>query len=393
MKQTADVVIAGGGCMGCSVAWHLAQRGITNVVLLEREAQLATGSTGKNAGGFRHQFSNSANIELSIESIDVMKRFEEVVGTPIDFHQDGYLFLLSKSANVDTFKKNVALQQQHGVDVRFVSPEEARELSPGLDTTGVKAATYCPSDGVTDPNGVTMGFAKGAQAQGVEIVRECEVTGAKLSGHRLTTVRTSKGDISTPLLVNAAGPWAKSIGRFLGVDVPVEPERRHIFIASAPGGGSWDDRRHAGQVPKSKILVIDFESSFYFHREGGGLLFGMGDPDEKPGFDITVRWDFLPKVIEVAMQRLPVLTDAAVSHAWAGLYEMTPDHNAIIGPSSDVDGFYTIAGFSGHGFQHAPAAGRILADVIAGRDPKFDLTSFELDRFARKTTAGEANIV
>jgi sarcosine oxidase, subunit beta len=393
MKQTADVVIAGGGCLGCSAAWHLAQLGITNIVLLEREAQLATGSTGKNAGGFRHQFSNSANIELSIESIALMKNFEAIVGTPIDFHQDGYLFLLSKSATVETFKHNVALQQRHGVDVRLVSADEARELSPGLDTAGVKAATYCPADGVADPNGVTMGFAKGAQAKGVEIVRECEVTGAKLQGHRLTGVRTSKGDISTPILINAAGPWAKSIGRLLGVDVPVEPERRHIFIATAPGGGSWDDPRHAGRVPKSKILVIDFETTFYFHREGGGLLFGMGDPDEQPGFDITVRWDFLPKVIEVAMQRLPALADAAVSHAWAGLYEMTPDHNPIIGPSSDIDGFYTIAGFSGHGFQHAPAAGRILADVIAGRDPKFDLTPFELDRFAKKATAGEANVV
>jgi len=379
--------------MGCSVAWHLAQRGITNVVLLEREAQLATGSTGRNAGGFRHQFSNSANIELSIESIQLMSRFEEIVGTPIDFHQDGYLFLLSKASAVETFKKNVALQQKHGVDVRWVSADEARELSPGLDTTGVQGATYCAADGVADPNGVTMGFAKGAQAKGVEIVRECEVTGARLNGHRLTEVRTSKGDISTPLLINAAGPWAKSIGRFLGVDVPVEPERRHIFIASPPGGGSWDEPQNAGRVPKSKILVIDFDTSFYYHREGGGLLFGMGDPDEKPGFDITVRWDFLPKVIEVAMQRLPALADAAVSHAWAGLYEMTPDHNAIIGPSSDVEGFYTIAGFSGHGFQHAPAAGRILADVIAGRDPKFDLSSFELDRFAKQSTVGEANIV
>lgn len=379
--------------MGCSVAWHLAKLGITNVVLLEREPQLATGSTGKNAGGFRHQFSNSANIQLSIESIQLMSRFEEIVGTPIDFHQHGYLFLLSKHASVETFKNNVALQRQHGVDVRWVSPEEARELSPGLDTTGVKGATYCAADGVTDPNGVTMGFAKGAQAMGVEIVRECEVTGARLNGHRLTEVRTSQGDISTPILINAAGPWAKSIGRLLGVDVPVEPERRHIFIASPPGGGSWDEPQNAGRVPQSKILVIDFDTSFYYHREGGGLLFGMGDPDERPGFDITVRWDFLPKVIEVAMQRLPALTEAAVSHAWAGLYEMTPDHNAIIGPSSDVEGFYTIAGFSGHGFQHAPAAGRILADVVAGRDPKFDLSSFELDRFAKKSTVGEANIV
>ena len=393
MRLTADVVIVGGGCMGCSVAWHLAQRGITNVVLLERETQLATGSTGKNAGGVRHQFSHPANIELSKESIGMIARFEDIVGMPIDFHQDGYLFLLSTQAQVETFRKNMALQQRHGIDVRWVSNDEARELAPGLDLAGIKGATYCPQDGVADPNGVTMGFAKGAQASGVEIVREAEVTGIRLHSHRIAEVRTSKGNIATPIVVNAAGPWAKSIGRMTGVDVPVEPERRHIFIASPPGGGSWDAPQHRGRVPASKILVIDFDTTFYFHREGGGLLFGMGDPSEQPGFDITVRWDFLPKAIEVAMQRLPALADAAVSHAWAGLYEMTPDHNPIIGPSADVDGFYTIAGFSGHGFQHAPAAGRILADLIAGKDPQFDVSPFELDRFSRRAVGGEVNVV
>lgn len=393
MKQTADAVIVGGGCMGCSVAWHLARRGITNVVLVEREAQLAAGSTGRNAGGVRHQFSHPANIALSIESIGMMARFEEVVGAPIDFHQDGYLFLLEKQASVAAFQKNVDLQRAHGVDVQWLTAAEAAALAPGLDVTGVRAATFCAADGVADPNGVTMGFAKGAQALGVEVVRETEVTGLRLRGGRVAEVRTSKGDISTPLVVNAAGPWAKSIGRMLGVDVPVEPERRHIFIALPSRGGSWDEPGNAGTVPTSKLLVIDFETSFYFHREGGGLLFGMGDPDEKPGFDITVRWDFLPKVIEVAMRRLPALGDAAVSHAWAGLYEMTPDHNPIIGPSSDVEGFHTIAGFSGHGFQHAPAAGRILADLIAGRDPKFDLSPFAPDRFAGKAASGEGNVV
>ena len=344
--------------MGASVAWHLAQLGLTNIVLLEREAQLATGSTGRNAGGVRHQFSHPANIDLSLESIAMMARFEEVVGTPIDFHQDGYLFLLSKAAHVATFLKNVQLQKSRGVDVQWLSPAEAQALAPGLDVTGVKGATYCAADGVADPNGVTVGFAKGAQAKGAEVIRDTEVTGIRLDGNRVVEVQTSRGHIATP-----------------------------------PGGGSWDEGANAGRVPKNKLLVIDFDTSFYFHREGGGLLFGMGDPDEKPGFDITVRWDFLPKVIEVAMQRLPALADAAVSHAWAGLYEMTPDHNPIIGPSSEVEGFYTIAGFSGHGFQHAPAAGRILADLITGRDPKFDLAPFTLDRFNGRIVAGEANVV
>ncbi len=286
--------------MGCSVAWHLAQHGITNVVLVEREAQLAAGSTGKNAGGVRHQFSHPANILMSLESIGMMKHFEERVGVPIDIHQDGYLFLLSKAANAAAFQKNIELQKAHGVNVRWLTPDDARMVAPGLDLTGVRGATYCPDDGVADPHGVTQGFAKGAQARGVEIVRETEVTGVRLERNRVAEVRTSRGNISTPIVVNAAGPWSKSIGRMLGVDVPVDPERRHIFIAQAPSGGSWDDEPHAGLVPASKVLVIDFESTFYFHREGKGLLFGMGDPDELPGFDITVRWDFLPKVIEVA---------------------------------------------------------------------------------------------
>lgn len=393
MRTSADVVIVGGGCMGCSVAWHLAQLGVTNVVLVEREAQLATGSTGKNAGGVRHQFSHPANIRLSQESIAMMRDFEARVGTPIDFHQDGYLFLVSKAAHVTAFEQNIALQRSLGVDAQWLSPEEAARIAPGLDVAGIRGAAWCAADGVTDPNGVTMGFAKGAQARGVEIVRETEVTGIRLAGTRVTEVQTSRGSISTPVVVNAAGPWAKAIGRYCGVDVPVEPERRHIFIATPERGGSWDQPAWDGRMPRTRVLVIDFETSFYFHREGPGLLFGMGDPDEQPGFDMTVRWDFLPKVIEVAVRRLPAMAEAAVSHAWAGLYEMTPDHNALIGPSPDVEGFYAITGFSGHGFQHAPAAGRILADLITGRDPEFDLSPFALDRFATATRSGELNVV
>ena len=392
MKKTSDVVIVGGGCMGASVAYHLAERGLTDVVLIEREPQLGAASTGRNAGGFRHQFSHPANIELSKESIALFADFEAVVGHPIDFWPDGYLFLLSSQESVETFERNVALQRAHGIRVDWLSARDAAELCPGLATDGVLAATYCGDDGIADPNGVTQGFAKAAQARGVEIRRSEEVTGIRVDHGRVSEVHTSSGTIATYNLVNAAGAWAESIGRMAGVSVPVSPERRHIFIAQPPGGGSWDDVAHQGKLPASRLMVIDFESTFYFHREGGGLLFGMGDPEEQPGFDITVRWDFLPKVIDVAVKRLPALAESAVSHAWAGLYEMTPDHNPIIGPASEVSGFYTIAGFSGHGFQHSPAAGRILADVITGRDPGIDTAPFAPDRFAVQRV-GEMNIV
>jgi len=379
--------------MGASVAYHLAERGVTDVVLIEREPQLGTGSTGRNAGGFRHQFSHPANIELSKESIALFAQFEDIVGQPIDFWPDGYLFLLSSESSVGAFRANVALQREHGIQVEWLSAADAAALCAGLDTTGVIGATYCGDDGIADPNGVTMGFARAAQAKGVTIRRGEEVTAVTVEGGRVTAVTTPSGTIATYNVVNAAGPWAAGVGRMAGLDVPVAPERRHIFIAQPPGGGNWDAEEARNKVPASRLMVIDFESTFYFHREGGGLLFGMGDPDERPGFDTTVRWDFLPKVIEVAVKRLPALGDAAVSHAWAGLYEMTPDHNPIIGPAPGVSGFYTIAGFSGHGFQHSPAAGRILADLMTGRDPGLDISPFAHSRFAAAAVGGELNVV
>lgn len=380
--------------MGASVAYHLARLGVTDVVLLEREKMLATGSTGRNAGGVRHQFSNAANIKLSIESIGLLEHFADVVGHPIDFHQDGYLFLLSSPASVETFQRNVALQRSLGVDVQWLDPAIAAALAPGLNTDGVIAATFCQRDGIADPNGVTMGFAKTAQALGVAVERDVEVTGIRVDADRVAAVETTRGTIETRIVVNAAGPHARVIGRMAGADVPVDPIRRHIFIA-APGAGPSTSSGQAGfAVPASHIMVIDFETTFYFHREGAGLLFGMGDPKETPTFDTTVQWDFLPQAIDVAVTRLPALADASISHAWAGLYEMSPDGNPIVGAAEGVEGLYLINGFSGHGFQHSPAAGRILADVIAGRDPHFDLAPFAAGRFARLgTAAGERYVV
>jgi heterotetrameric sarcosine oxidase beta subunit len=385
MLSPADAVIIGGGCVGASVAYHLAMRGVTRVVLLEREKMLATGSTGRNAGGVRHQFSNEANIRLSIESIAMIEHFEDEVGSPVDFHQDGYLFLLSSASSVDPFRENVALQRRLGVDTEWLTPEDAARLAPGLNADGVLAATFCGRDGIADPNGVTMGFARRAQAEGVAIERDTEVTGIVVEKGRVTAVDTTRGRIATPVVVNAAGPHARAVGRMAGVSVPVDPYRRHIFIAQA-GANGWT-------VPASHIMVIDFDTTFYFHREGAGLLFGMGDPHEPSTFDTTVRWDFLPEVTEVAVARVPALESASISHAWAGLYEMSPDGNPIIGPVSGVAGLFLVNGFSGHGFQHSPAAGRIVADLIVGRDPGIDLEPFSFERFSRSAVARERYVV
>jgi sarcosine oxidase subunit beta len=258
----------------------------------------------------------------------------------------------------------------------------------------VRAATFCAADGIADPNGVTMGFVRAAQRRGsLEVLRGTDVTGVDVSAGRVAGVMTSAGPIATRTVVIAAGPWAGQVAAQAGVLLPVVPERRHIFIAQPAPGAGWDDAAFAGRVPASRLMVIDFDTTFYFHREGAGLLFGMGDPHERPGFDTTVRWDFLPEVTAVAVRRLPALAEASVTHAWAGLYEMTPDHNPVIG-GLGVDGLYAIAGFSGHGFQHAPAAGRILADLIVGRDPGLDVAPFAFARFAGVAAGrGEHNVV
>jgi sarcosine oxidase subunit beta len=378
-----DVVIIGGGCMGASVAFHLARLGITNVVLLERESQLGTASTGRNAGGVRHQFSHEANVRLSIESIRVFEDFENVVGSPIDFHQDGYLFLLSKEPDIDAFRAARDMQQRLGVDVAWLGPGEAAALIPGLQTEGVIAATYCARDGISDPNGVTMGFASAAKRAGVEIRKGVEAVGIDTDARGVSAVRTATGTIPTRVVVNATGAWAAKIGAMAGAPLPIWPLRRHIFIAAPPTSGWTFDRR---------TLVIDFATSFYFHREGANLLFGMGDPSEAPGFDTTVNWQVLEQIAPVAARRLPALSDASIAKAWAGLYEMTPDAMPVIGRAG-VDGLFAIAGFSGHGFQHSPAAARILADVIAGRDPDFDLSAFRFDRFGDGAATSELGVV
>ena len=398
MKDTAEVVIIGGGCMGASAAYHLTRLGVTDVAILEREPMLGMGSTGRNAGGVRHQFSSQANVRLSIESIRCFEHFAEEIGYPIDFHQDGYLFLLSTERDLEAFRRNVEMQRRLGVEVEIFSPAEAQLLAPGLEVDGVLGATYCSRDGIADPNGVTMGFAKAAQAAGARIYRETEVTGIEVQTGRVVAVQTTKGTISTRTVVNAAGPHARAIGKMAGLDVPVLPYRRHIFITEpVPAAMSpkvdWGSQFRPA-APASRIMVIDFETSFYFHREGPGILFGMSDPDEPPSFDTTVNWEFLEKVNSIAVRRLPVLAEAGIAHAWAGLYEMTPDAMPIIGLARQVEGYFLITGFSGHGFQHSPAAGRILAELVAtGQAQHCDITAFSFDRFEGVSTESEANVV
>jgi len=384
MKNTAEVVIIGGGVIGLSIAYHLAKRGLTDIVVLEKEDMVGTGSTGRCAGGFRHQFSTEVNIRLSLLSVNKLECFSEELQQSIDFHQDGYLFLLQKP-EVESFQQNLQLQHSLGVPVEFIKPEEIARVLPNTEVAldDIVAATYCPKDGLSDPAGVTEGYRRNALRLGATIATGQEVTAINVEGGRVIGVRTKTDLIWTRTLVNAAGPHAALVGKMAGVDIPVVPLRRFI----------WTTKPFA-KAPRRWTLIIDFSTGFYFHRESGGVLFGMGNKEEEPTFDLSVDWSFFDKVLEVAIHRFPPIADTAIKNAWAGSYETSPDAHPILGRVPGLAGFFLANGFSGHGFQHAPAVGQLIAEeIVDGKAHTLDISSLTIQRFAKGVTEVEMNVV
>ncbi|MFC5659953.1 NAD(P)/FAD-dependent oxidoreductase [Streptomyces nogalater] len=381
MDPRARVVVVGGGVIGTSIAWHLARAGVRDVVLVERD-ELAAGSTSKAAGGVRAQFSDELNIRLGARSLEAFGRFEEEVGQDIGLHRVGYLFLLSTPQQVASFEAGVRLQNSLGVPSRLITPEEARRLSPLITTDGLLAAAYSPDDGHCTPEAVVHGYASAARALGVRILRHTEVTGIDLRGDTVTGVRTDRGPIATDTVVCAAGAWSRAVGAMAGVDLPVRPLRRQIAVT-----GPVPD------LPATLPMTIDFTTSLYFHREGPGLLLGMSDPDERPGFATGTHDRWIPRLAEAMRRRAPALLDLPRTGGWAGLYENTPDHNALIGEASAVSRFLYATGFSGHGFLQGPAVGEVIRDLYLKRAPFLDVGPLSAGRFAADAPRPEANLV
>ena len=379
--ESADVVIVGGGISGCALAYQLAKRKV-DVVLLERET-LGSQSTGKCAGGVRQQFSTEDNVRVMRLSVKLLESFEQETGHPADFRQIGYLFVFTQPQQVEDFRHNMEMWHRVGLtEARWVDAAEAARMVPVLNVEDVLGCTFCPTDGIASPNDVTVGYAAAARRLGARLKEGVEVTGIDIASGRVQGVRTSGGDIATRLVINCAGPWAASIGRMAGLEIPVLPYRRHIAVT-----GSFP------AVPRSTPMTVDFHTSLYFHPEGDGVLMGMSDRTEPPAYVTDVNWDFLEKVFEQAARRAPALASAGVKTAWAGLYESTPDHQAILGPIAEVEGFWCAAGFSGHGFMQAPAASLLLTQLLLDKKSEIDISSFAFERFARGSLVTERNII
>ncbi len=370
--------------MGASAAYHLAQRGIAarNIVLLEKEDLFGQGATGRCAGGVRYQFSTEINIKLSLASLPMMERFKDEIGQDVNYRQCGYLLVATNEKDTNIFKGNVELQNKLGVPTQLLSGDEVRARLPLMKFDDALAGTFHQKDGIVDPNSVVMGYINAAQKLGVKAISGADVVGVGVSGDQIDEVQTSLGVIKTRMILNAAGPWSGQIGRMAGVNIPILPLRRQMFTTSP-----------LKEIADDFPFVIDFSRSLYFHREGEGLLIGMSNQNEQPGFDQSVDEDFELVNLEAAIERLPLLEKAQrVSH-WAGLYEVTPDAHPIYG-GTNVKGFYVCTGFSGHGFMHGPISGKLMSEyILDGKFSSADVSMLDLKRFDEGRLIQEYNVV
>lgn len=383
LPASADIVIIGGGVMGVSAAYHLVRRGVRDVVLLEREDFFGAQSTAKCAGGIRYHFGTEINVRFSLLSLPILERFEEETGYSAQLRKCGYLFVLTRDVDAAAFRAKFSLWSGLGVRTEWLSGDEVRARLPLMRYPDAIAGIWGPDDGLADPGAVVQGYVSSASRLGGRCLTGVEVTGIKVRGGRVEAVETAAGTIAAPRIINAAGAWAGGIGRMAGLDIPIVPVKRQIRV-TAP----------LPELPSDFPFVSDFAGNIYFHREGPSLLLGWSKPDQAPGFDQTLDEESELVHLEASAGRFPLLENTGIARRWGGLYEVTPDHHPIIGPVEGLDGFYILAGFSGHGFMHGPAAGLLLAEeILDGRSRTLDVSPLRLERFARGTAFDESLVL
>jgi len=375
MARSADVVIIGAGIVGSSIAFHLTEAGCTNVLVVERETRQGLGSTGKSMGGVRAQFSTPVSIQMSLYSIPFYASFEEQLGYPCDYRPQGYLFCATSEKQMAYLRANYAQQVEMGLkNVRVIEGAEINGMFPQMRSDDIIGGTFCSTDGFVDPYSAMIGFMTWATEHGAKLWKNSAVTGVTRGAAGIVSVETTRGAVETRTIVNCAGPWAASVAALAGVDLPVQPLRR-MLVPTEP----------FNEFPHTAPMIVDMSNGFHFRPEARGFLLAWNDPEETPGFKPDFDPLFVEKILTRAADRVPCFANLPVNpqRAWAGLYEMTPDHHPILGEVPAVPGLFLANGFSGHGVMHAPATGKILSDLIlTGKTDLIDASMLSLQRFA-----------
>ena len=381
MIKKADIVIIGGGIQGCSIAYNLAKKGAKDIVILEKNT-CANGSSGRCGAGIRQQFGTKMNCILARESMKTFETLTEELDYDIELNQAGYLMLAYTEKEMSQFKKNVELEQSLGIDAKVVTPQEAGEIVPYLNQEGILGGTFCPTDGNVNPLFTTFAYAEAAQRLGVRYYPFTEATEIEIEKGRILSVTTDKGKIITATVVNAAGGYSGPVGKMAGVDIPVYSQRHQILITE-----------HVDSLWKP--MLMSFSENFYFQQlPDGGILGGYGDPkNEVIGGNIDSTWQFARTMAKKMVKLVPVLKDVRMVRQWAGLYNMSPDAQPILGEHPKLKGFYLSIGFSGHGFMLAPVTGRLIAELILDGETYIPIDRLDLGRFERGELIYEPSVV
>ncbi len=374
MDQGCEIAVVGAGVIGCSVAFHLTRMGQRGVLLLEREQLPGSGSTSKANGGIRAQFTTEVNVAMSLASMEILDALAGEIGEPPVYRKAGYFFVTGDPAKLRAMQDAAAWQRARGVTVEVLGPADVRAKAPWL-AGAIAGGTFGARDGFIDPGGLCNFFLREATRGGTRIRYGAEIVGIERTTSGTFHLRTSAGDIRAGAVVNAAGPWARAVAAMLGVDLPVEPVRRHMLM-SGP----------CPSLPRVIPMTIDADSGVLIRREGERILIAYSNPDEPAGFDTAFDPAFGERIAVPLEERFPAVSNAGIDlrRSWAGLYEVTPDHHAVLGPAPGVPGFILANGFSGHGVMHSPAAGRAVAEIIVrGRSESVDIAPLSIERFGR----------
>lgn len=380
MAERCDVLVIGAGVNGLGTAHRLAEAGLDDVIVLEKNYPMYGGS-GRNGGGVRAQWASMSNLELARDSIPMWKTFADEIGLHTWFRQSGYLMLAPDEEMRDEMRERARFQRAHGIPTHIVGPEEASELAPCVDMDGFVGGSFCPDDAVIFPWPVVNGLREVCEALDVEVRSRTPVTDLVTDDGSVTEVRTPDGRIRPQRVVNAAGAWSSQIAEMAGVELPNTPVRHQIFVTEA-------------LRPVLDPMVVDMSTGLYVSQDGRGeFVAGLGD--RRPREEVTTSSDFafLSRISEQLVDLIPSLGPVRAMRQWAGCYDVTPDHVPNLGPHPELENFLQLNGFSGHGFMVSPRATEITAEILLGREPGIELGRYAVDRFEEGTAEPEPMVI